>query len=114
MDILNQKDYGPDNNKSYRFVLFIIGKFGKFGWTVPRKNKNAQTIKNSFENILINSKTKPNLIETDRGMEIYNYIFQNFLKDNNNKHYSRNSSFGSVFVERFKRTISDLLKKPVF
>ena len=30
------------------------------------------------------------------------------------KLYSRNSSFGSVFAERFNRTIRDLLKKPVF
>ena len=30
------------------------------------------------------------------------------------KLYSRNSSFGSVFAERFNRNIRDLLKKPVF
>ena len=81
---------------------------------MPLKNKNAITIKDSFEKILKGSKRKPNLIETDRGKEFYNNIFQDFLNKNNIKLYSRNKSFGSVFAERYNRTIRDLLKKPVF
>ena len=92
----------------------MIDNFSKFGWTSSLKNKNAQTIKNSFENILISSKRKPNLIESDRGKEFYNNIFQDFLNKNNIKLYSRNSSYGAVFAERFNRTIRDLLKKIVF
>ena len=114
LDILDLKDYGPENNRGYRYVLVIIDNFSKFGWTVPLKNKNAQTIKNSFENILVNSKRKPNLIESDRGKEFYNIIFQDFLNKNNIKLYSRNSSYGAVFAERFNLTIRDLLKKIVF
>ena len=114
LDILDLKDYGPENNRGYRYVLVTIDNFSKFGWTVPLKNKNAQTIKDSFENILISSKRKPNLIETDRGKEFYNNIFQDFLNKNNIKLYSRNSSYGAVFAERFNRTIRDLLKKIVF
>ena len=76
--------------------------------------KNAQTIKDSFENILTSSKRKPNLIETDRGKEFYYNIFQEFLNKNNIKLYSRNSSYGAVFAERFNRTIRDLLKKIIF
>ena len=114
LDILDLKDYGPENNRGYRYVLVTIDNFSKFGWTIPLKNKNAQTIKDSFENILTNSKRKPNLIETDRGKEFYNNIFQDFLNKNNNKLYSRNSSYGAVFAERFNRTIRDLLKKIVF
>ena len=74
------KDYGPKNNRGYRYVLVIIDNFSKYGWTVPLKNKNAQTIKDSFKNILISSKRKTNLFERDRGEEFYNNIFQNFLK----------------------------------
>ena len=113
LDILDLKDYGPENNKGYRYVLVTIDNFSKFGWTIPLKNKNGQTIKDSFANILINSKRKPNLIESDRGKEFYNNIFQDFLNKNDIKLYSRNSSFGAVFAERFNRTIRDLLKKPL-
>ena len=63
---------------------------------------------------MISSKRKPNLIESDRGKEFYNNIFQDFLNKNNIKIYSRNSSYGAVFAERFNRTIRDLLKKIVF
>ena len=114
LDILDLKEYGSGNNRGYRYVLVIIDNFSKYGWTIPLKNKNAQKIKDSFENILINSKRKPNLIESDRGKEFYNNIFQDFLNKNNIKLYSRNSSYGAVFAERFNRTIRDLLKRPVF
>ena len=114
LDILDLKDYGTNNNRGYRYVLVTIDNFSKFGWTTPLKNKNAQTIKDSFENFLISSKRKPNLIETDRGKEFYNNIFQEFLNKNNINLYSRNSSYGAVFAERFNRTIRDLLKKVVF
>ena len=114
LDILDLKDYGPENNRGYRYVLVIIDNFSKFGFTVPLKNKNAQAIIDSFKNILINSKRKPNLIESDRGKEFNNNIFQDFLNKNNIKISSRNTSLGAIFAERFNRTIRDLLKKPVF
>ena len=63
---------------------------------------------------MITSKRKPNLIESDRGREFYNNIFQDFLYKNNIKIYSRNSSLGAVFAEKFNRTIRDLVKKIVF
>ena len=113
LDILDLRDYGPENNRGYRYVLVIIDNFSKFGWTLPLK-ENAQTIKDSFENILISSKRKPNLIETDHGKKFCNNFFQDFLNKNKIKLYSRHSSFGSVFAERFNRTIRDLLKKIVF
>ena len=114
LDILDLKDYGPENNRGYRYVLVTIANFSKYGWTVPLENKNAITIKDSFENILISSKRKPNLVESDRRIEFYNNMFQDFLNKNHIKLYSRNSSYGAVFAERFNRTIKDLLNKPVF
>ena len=63
---------------------------------------------------MIKSKRKPNLIESDRGKEFYNNIFQDFLNKNNIKLYCRKSSYGAVFAEKFNPTIRDILKKPVF
>ena len=112
LDSLDLKDYGPENNRGHRYVLVIIDNLSKFGWTVPLKN--AQTVKDSFKNILLSSKRKPNLIETDRKREFYNNMFQVALNKNNIKIYSRNSSYCAVFAERFNRTIRDLLKRLVF
>ena len=114
LDILDLKDYGLKNNRGYRYVLVIIDNFSIFGWTVPLKNKNAQTIKDSSENILIISKRKPNLIESDRGKEFYNNICQDFLSKCNITQHSRNIDLGAVFAERFNSTVTDLLERPVF
>ena len=81
LDILDLKNYGPENNRGYRYVLVVIASFSKYGWTVPLKNKNGQTIKVSFENIIINSKRKPNLIEPDRGKKFYINISQDFFNE---------------------------------
>ena len=67
LDKLDKKDSGPENNRGYRYNFVVVDLFSKFGFTVPLKKKNAQTITNSSQNILICSKQKPNLIETDRG-----------------------------------------------
>ena len=114
LDILDLKDYGTENNRGYRYVLVIIDNFSKYGWTVPLKNKNAQTVKDAFEGIIISSKRKPKLIESDRGKKIYYTIFQIFLNNNIMEHYSRNTSLGAVFAERFNLSVRNPHKKPVF
>ena len=37
LDILGLKDYGPENNRGYRYVLVVIDNFSKIGW--PNNNK---------------------------------------------------------------------------
>ena len=54
------------------------------------------------------------MIETDGGSEFVNKFFTNLLNKKNIIRYSRNTSLGAVFAERFNRTIRDLLKRPVF
>ena len=78
------------------------------------KNKNAQTIEDSFENIILSSQRKPNLIETDEGSEFVNKFFTNLLKYNNIKRNYRSTSLGAAFAESIDRSIRGLLKRPVF
>ena len=80
LDILDLKKYGPENNGRYRYILVILDIFSKFGWTVRLKNKNAQTMKDSYEYIIISSERKPDSIETDRGKEFYKNFFSKFHK----------------------------------
>ena len=65
LDILDLKDYGREYYRGYRYVLVVFDNFSKFGWTVPIKYKNCQTLKDeivfsTFENLLISSKIKFN------------------------------------------------------
>ena len=110
LDIMDRNYYGPENNRRHRYVLVIIDNFSKFEWTVPLKNKNAQTIKDSFKNFFMSSKQSYNLLEEDKARGFNNNIFQGFLNDNIIKLFSRNNSYGAVFAERFNRIIRDLLK----
>ena len=83
-------------------------------WAIPLKNKYSQTITNEFSNIITTSKRKPLKIESDRGTEFYNSIFQKLLKSKNIRHYSRYTDKGPSIAERVIRTLRNLLKKPVF
>ena len=111
---MDLEDYGAENYRNCRYVLVVIDIFSKLGWTIPLKKRTARTIPNSFENLLISSKRKPNLIQNDRCKSFYINIFQNFLNKNNTENYSRNTYLGAVFAESFNRTIRGLLKRPVF
>ena len=113
-DLLDMKDYGPKNNRSYRYILVVIDKYSKFGWTIPLNNKFSQSITDAFSEIIKSSNRKPNLLETDNGKEYVNKIFNEFLNNNKIKRYSRYTDKGAVFAERFNKTIRNLLKKPVF
>ena len=81
---------------------------------IPLKNKYSQTITNEFSNIITTSKRKPLKLESDRGTEFYNSIFQTLLKSKNVRHYSRYTDKGPSIAERVIRTLRNLLKKPVF
>ena len=56
LDILDLKDYGPEKNRNYRFVLVTIDNFSKFGWTVPLKKKcsnNKRLFRKYYHKLLI-------------------------------------------------------------
>ena len=114
IDLADMIDYKTSNKKGFRYIFVIIDNFSKYLWAIPLKNKYSQTITNDFSNKLTTSKRKPLRLESDRGTEFYNSIFQNFLKSKNIHHYSRYTDKGPSIAERVIRTIRNLLKKPVF
>ena len=113
-DLADMIDYKISNNKGYRFIFTVIDNFSKYLFAIPLKNKYSQTIANEFLNIITTSKRKPLKLESDRGTEFYNSIFQNFLKSKNIHHYSRFTDKGPSIAERAIRILRNLLKKPVF
>ena len=114
IDLADMIDYKTSNNKGFRYIFIVIDNFSKYLWAIPLKKKYSQTITNEFSNILTESKRKPIKIESDRGTEFYNSIFQIFLKSKNIQHYSRYTDKGPSIAGRVIRTIRNLLKKPVF
>ena len=113
-DLLDMIDYGPENNRSYGYILVVIDNFSKIGWTIPMKNKYAQSMTGAFSEIIKSSNRKPNLLETDNGKEYVYKIFTELLNNINIKWYYRYTDKAAVFAERFIRTKGNLLKNPVF
>ena len=113
--MLDLKNYGTENNRGYRYVLVVFDNFSMFGWTNPLKNKNAQTVKDSFENSPMTSK-KTNFKSIRWSLRLRNQSFQWLVqKTNNIKRYnSRYTSLAAVFAERFNPATRYLLKRPVF
>ena len=114
IDLADFSDYKIPKNKGFRYIFVIIDKFSKILLCIPLKNKYSQTNTNEFSNILTTSKRKPFKIESDRGTEFYDSIFQNLLKSENIHHYSRFTDKGSSLAEHVIRSVRILVKKPVF
>ena len=104
IDLADMIDHKTSNNEGYRYLFGIIDNFSKYLWGITLKNKNSQTITNEFSSILTTSKRSPIKMESDRGAEFYNSIFQNFSKRKNIQHYSRFTDKGPSIAERVYKT----------
>ena len=82
---LDKNDYGPSNNKGYRYPFIVIDNFSRYGWIIPFKNKYAQSITEAFSQIIKTSKRKPNLLDTEDERVHVNKFFNEFLIQNNTK-----------------------------
>ena len=111
IDLADFSENKTSNNKGFRYIFPIIDNFSKYLWTIPLKKNYSQTITNQFSNILTTSKRKPLKVESDRGKEWYNSIFQNLLKSKKIYHYSRYTDKGPSVGERVIRTLRNFLKK---
>ena len=78
------------------------------------KNKYAQSKTDAFSQVVKSSKLEPILLKTDDGKEYVNKNFNIILNNHNNTRCSRNTALGAVFAQKFRRTIRNLLKKPIF
>ena len=107
-------DYKISKRKGYRYIFIIIDISSKYLWAIPLKNKKSQTVTNEFSNYLTTSKRSPGKIESDRGAEFYNSIFENFVEAKNIQHYSRFTDKGPSIAEKVVRTVRNLLKKQVY
>ena len=101
-------------NKNYKFIFTIIDNHTKYAWAIPLKDKSRKSITTALKSLIEKTKRKPDKIWSDRGKEFYNKTFLDFLKQNEIQIYSTNSDLKAVFVERFNRTLLDLIKKPMY
>ena len=101
-------------NKNYKFIFTIIDNHTKYAWAIPLKDKSGKSTTTALKSLIEKEKRKPHKIWSDRGKEFYNTTFLHFLKEQNIQIYSTNSDLKAVFVERFNRTLLDLIKEPMY
>ena len=101
-------------NKNYKFIFTIIDNHTKFAWGIPLKDKSGKSTTTAFKKLIETSKRKPEKVWSDRGKEFYNKTFLDFPKQNEIQIYSTHSDLKAVFVERFNRTLLDLIKEPMY
>ena len=113
IDLIDRSSLGK-YNKNYKFIFTIIDNHTKYAWAIPLKDKSGKSTTAAFKNLLETSKRKPHKIWSDRGKEFYNTTFLHYLNEQNIQIYSTNSDLKVVFVERFNRTLLDLIKEPMY
>lgn len=96
-------------NNGFKFILCVIDVFSKFAWCVPLKNKSAETVLNAVTDIIKKNHRSPGKIWVDKGSEFYNKDFLKWTKTENIVVYSTYGESKSVVVERFIRTLKEMI-----
>ena len=79
-------------NGGMRYLLNVIGVFSKFAWAIPVHSKNAKTITEAFDHVLITAKPQqPHRLQTDKGKEFFNSDFRALMKRYKIQHFASES-----------------------
>ena len=97
-DLIEMK---PENG--YKYVLNVIDLYSRYVWAIPLKNKTGLTVKNAFESI----GHCPKKLWVDKGKEFYN----KHVKSLPFEIYSTYNEGKAVVIERFNRTLKNMLFK---
>ena len=107
-DLVDMSQYSKIN-KGYKYIFTNIDVFSKIAYAFPLKSKKIGNIKPCFEKIF--EKNKPKYIWSDKEPAFLSKEMQKFFKDNNVKIYHTNSHLKSVIIERFNRSLRELMMK---
>ena len=109
IDLIDLGNLIEENDRN-RYLLTAIDIFTRFAFVEPLKNKTAKTFMEGFESIMKRAKKFPGTILADKGAEIKNKLFQAYCKNNNILLLHSNNFVHAPFVERFNRTLKNLIK----
>ena len=96
-------------DKGYKYIFTNIDVFSKIAYAYPIKSKKIQDIKPYFEKMFKNN--KPEYVWSDNEPAVLCKEMQLFFKNNNVKIYYTNSHLKAVVIERFNRTLRELMMK---
>lgn len=98
-------------NKGYKYLLTCMDVLSRYAWVVPLKDKTGKTLVAAFTAIF-KSGRHPIRLQTDKGTEFTNRVFQKFLKDHDVHFFTtQNEETKASIVERFNRTLKTKMWK---
>ena len=106
MDLMDVGNISKDND-GIKFLLNIVDIYSRYAYSIPLKSKKGTEILKAVKTL----KVLPKKMWVDEGHEFYNKEFMTFLKSNNIDMYHTNSGLKSVFVERFNRTLREIMNQ---
>ena len=107
-DLVDMTQYSK-MNRGYKYIFTNIDVFSKYAYAYPLKSKKIHDIKPCFEKIFKNN--KPKYIWSDKEPAFLSKEMQQFFKDSNVKIYHTNSYLKAVVIERFNRSLRELMMK---
>ena len=109
-DLVDMREW-IKQNKGFKYMLNVIDVFSKYAWSIPMKDKTGKTTLEAFRKIAQDSRRIPKHLWVDRGLEFYNKDIDSWLKKNDIVRYSTYGEHKSVVVERFNRTLKEMMWK---
>ena len=96
-------------NKGYKYIFTNIDLFSKYAWSFPIKSKKISDIKPCFQKIF--KERKPKFIWSDKESSFFSKEMLKFFEDLNIKMYYTNSNLKALVIERFNRSLRELMMK---
>ena len=107
-DLVDMQKYSKVN-RGYKYIFTNIDIFSKYSWSFAIKSKKISDIKPCFEKIF--KERKPKYIWSDQESAFFSKEMLKFFEDNNVKIYHTYSNLKSVIIERFNRSLRELMMK---
>jgi hypothetical protein len=79
MDLIDMQKYAK-SNFGYRYCLNIIDVFSKFLYSIPIKDKSAESISIELDKLFSNPNDRLNKLQSDNGLEFKNDLVKNVCK----------------------------------
>ena len=96
-------------NRGYKYIFTNIDVFSKYTWSFPLKTKTIKDIKQCFEKIF--KQRRPKYIWSDQESAFFSKEMLKFFENNNVKIYHTYSNLKVVIIERFNRSLRELMMK---
>ena len=107
-DLVDMSKYSRIN-KGYKYIFTNIDIFSKYAFAFPLKTTTIKEIKSCFQKII--KEQKPSYIWSDQELAFFSKEMLKFFEDHNIKIYHTNSNLKAVVIERFNRSLRELMMK---